>query len=415
MATMTFALSGQFGVPMDVKAGTGTTIYEFSIKPASSDIATDDEWLRIDFVNANLDFSFTLDGPLSNPYSSALAPRDTPMQFLSLTLSNDELDPLSDDKYKLQVGMVLRWKYNNVTFNEEGMEFLIYRGDRWYEFDYYSELNQLSDIIAQSFPRSELMVGKNYISVFGGNPVTVPDEGDPRYNSFAVKYTADASDTTKWSFKLDRKQLLDIDIVAPTSDFNATVTRQASNPTGVELTTGLKGLYYFNVEIESDEEPGVDGLKYGAVLRIRYPNGMPANIEETTLNFVYFDGSKWNSFSQTSERSVYSKFVSQPTNTLLELSRVNIQIAVVAQEESVIPVPSTSTNPQQPQESPVSPPPPATSTPQKSTSNPAGDNSAVTSDEVSTSDEERQDSSSSAPVSMKIAALLLGLVVLLAL
>jgi hypothetical protein len=200
-------------------------------------------------VNANKDFTFTLSHlAAENPHPDAVAPRSKALKFLKLTLSDETIDPATGE-FDLEVGMVLRWKYRTVTVDPTSMEFLIYRGTRWFEFDHYSELDQPTGILAQSFPRDELTVGDNFISIYGGEPVTVPEDDDPRYNAFATQYDVKkAQANNKFEYKMDRKQLLDVEFLTPSMDFSYKITRSATSPVTSTLPNGLSALYYFNVD-----------------------------------------------------------------------------------------------------------------------------------------------------------------------
>ena len=316
-------LDGTFGNTLSVNAGTKATAYQFTI--------SDDEYFRVDFVNADKDFTFVINTVEENPHPAFPAPRDQGLKFFSIQVQNSS---------QLTTGVVFRWKYSSVDVDPASMEFLIARGSSWWEFDNYSELLAQSNVIAQSLPNTELMQGVNYFGVFGGKSVVVPEEGDPRYDSFENLYTAEKDVTNTYEFKLDRKQLFHLEFIEPNIDFTFTINRTTSNP-GVQLEQGIKGIYFFEIGLNSDQLPGPDGLRYGSVLTFKYPFGIPENIVESTLNFMIFDGIRWKSFSSDSERSSYSAFVTQPTNAFLEFSSLKLTIALVA-EETVAPVPSPS-------------------------------------------------------------------------
>jgi hypothetical protein len=133
-------------------------------------------------------------------------------------------------------------------------------------------------------------------------------------------------------------------------------------------------------------------LRYGIVLRFLYPYGIPDTVDQSTLNFVYHDGTKWSSFSQAADRSVYTKYVSQSSNEFLEFKKLNMNLALVAKVGTVVVEESTPVE----QSTPV-------------------DQSKIPQESVtgSTSTPEQQEESSNAvSLSIKLATLFLGIIAL---
>ena len=383
--------TGVFDTPTEVKAGQGTWVFEFMLNPASSPDADDAEWLHVDFVNANMDFTFTFSHKADeNPHAGAVVSRSDALKFMTLTLSDDTINTKTG-KYNLEVGIVLRWKFRTLSVDSSSLNFAIYRGQRYFDFDHVTELDRPTGIVAQSFPRDELAPGTNVVGIFGGETVQVPENDDPRYNTYGTVYNVKAADNSKFYYQLPSRQFLDVELLTPSLDFTQKITRTSTNPVAAQLPSGLNALHYFNLDITSSKQPGPTGLRYGAVLRFRYPYGISSTIDVDTLNFMYYDGTKWAAFSQPSDRSPYTKYVSQSTNEFLEFKKLNMNFALVAKTSGTNPDVSVPVD-QSTQ----------TSTPQTSEN---VDRSSAQEETI-----DRRDSNSSSSVQFKVMTLLLGLV-----
>jgi len=363
--------------PVNVIGGNGVNQYSFQLNDQG-------ERIDLDIVNPNKDFAFRIIYHGANStLSGKMAQRDTPIAFFTFQIDNEASNKGVD------FGAAIRFIYNDALFNVDASSLVWYmfRSDKWRPFENPSENSVTTKTLTQGFQREYLRPGKTEFAVWGGSPVTFPDDDYDYelYDRFDTSMTVTRGVQNKYSFQLPQGESFEIEILGADRNYNFKLHRETTNPSpSATLPLGAnQALKFFTMGIENNARP-----TYNAVFRYKWKS-LPGSVDASSVNIVYLDGNAYKSFIATPSRNVDSGVVTQGASSLDDTLQVNTQIAIVAKGSSTPPPPHPNPSPK-----PGSSPKPSPS-PKPHTSNPVPQKS-----------EPNTRPSNSAPVSMQFSAVL---------
>lgn len=324
-----------------------------------------DQSIELDIINPAIDFKFRLvyDG-VSGENADKMAPRETPVALFMLIVE--------DDAPGIDFGAAIRLIYNDglFDFDPSTLSWYEFRSDKWREFVDPSTVSTLTKTVTQGFQKEALKAGgTTYLGVFGGKSVTFPaDDYDyDMYDRYNVPFTVKKTIQNKYSFALPGKnEAFEMEILGADREFTFILTRPEQNPNpSAAFPSGTDtSVYFLTVSLQNNARP-----TYNAVFRYKYQK-LPVQVDASTLQFAYFKGSAYNSFTLPASRNELSGVLTQGASSIDDGMPVTINLAIVGSKGTSNPPPASS-SPSTPTPSPSpapSPSPPVgqSSTPQKS-------------------------------------------------